>query len=77
MNKQALPYSCNIFRKPKQGRIRNSNNLEIPLLKSKSEQRTFEYRGVKIWNSQNDELKVQISLTTIKQKFQEGPNCLA
>ena len=60
------------FQKKKYCRTRNSNNLEIPLFKSKSGQRTFEYRGVKIWNNLNNELKSEISLTTFKHNVKKA-----
>ena len=72
MNKQAPSYLCDKFQKKKYCRTRNSNNLEIPLFKSKSGQRTFEYRGVKIWNNLNNELKSEISLTTFKHNVKKA-----
>lgn len=70
-NKLAPPYLCNKFKKRKYGRTRNSNNLEIPFFKSKSGQRTFEYRGVKIWNSLNEDLKQEMSLSAFKHNLKK------
>ena len=67
MDKQAPPYLWDKFQKQKYGRTRNSNNLELPLLKFKSGQ----YRGVKIWNSVNDEVKAKMSLIIFKHNLKK------
>lgn len=50
---------------------RNHNLLDIPLYKTATGQRTFNYRGVKIWNDLDDKLKNITSITTFKKDLRE------
>jgi hypothetical protein len=48
---------------------RNNNQLDIPLFRTASGQRTFYYRAVKIWNSLENELREIQSLSLFKRKL--------
>jgi hypothetical protein len=48
---------------------RNNNQLDIPLFRTVSGQRTFYYRAVKIWNSLENELREIQSLRLFKRKL--------
>jgi hypothetical protein len=60
LNKLAPPYLCDKFVKRSElhsRQTRNNNQLDIPLFRTASGQRTFYYRAVKIWNSLENELR--------------------
>lgn len=48
---------------------RNSQKLQIPLLKTATGQRTFYYRTVKIWNALDPSLKLSRTLQEFKRKL--------
>ena len=48
---------------------RNSQKLQIPLLKSATGQRSFYYRTVKIWNTLDPSLKLSKTLQEFKRKL--------
>ena len=71
----APSYLCDKFKKRSdihQRSTRNSNLLQIPVFKSASGQRTFYYRGVKIWNDLDDVLKNEPSLIGFKTKLKKS-----
>ena len=72
LNKLALPYLCDKFVKRSElhsRQTRNNNQLDIPLLRTASGQRTFYCRAVKIWNSLENELREIQSLRLFNRKL--------
>jgi hypothetical protein len=66
------PYLCDKFVKRSElhsRQTRNNNQLDIPLFRTASGQRTFYYRAVKIWNSLENELREIQSLKRFKRKL--------
>ena len=54
------------------GRIRHGDsNLDLPLLKTTTEQITFTYRIASIWNNLSENLKQSASLNIFKQRLRE------
>ena len=52
--------------------LRNADvNLRLPLLKSAGGQRCFSYRGAKLWNSLDSEVKKSSTLRTFKKELQK------
>ena len=50
---------------------RNHDLLDIPLYRTAAGQRTFNYRGAKIWNDLDDKLKNITSITIFKKELRE------
>jgi hypothetical protein len=50
---------------------RNHDLLDIPLYRTAAGQRTFNYRGGKIWNDLDDKLKNITSITIFKKELRE------
>jgi hypothetical protein len=48
---------------------RNVNDLHLPLCRLVTEQRTFDFRGAKMWNSLPPEIKSEQSLKSFKYKL--------
>ena len=72
LNKLAPPYLCDKFVKRSElysRQTRNNNQLDIPLFRTASGQRTFYYRAVKIWNSLENELREIQSIRLFKRKL--------
>ena len=52
--------------------LRNADvNLRLPLLKSAGGQRCFSYRGAKLWNSIDTEVKKSSTLRAFKKELQK------
>jgi hypothetical protein len=49
---------------------RNSQNIDIPLFKSKT-QRTFNYQAVSLWNLLNNDLKLCTSISGFKRSLKK------
>ena len=49
---------------------RNMDELQIPLFKTAAGQRTFKYRGAKIWNNLNPILKQEPNIKNFKQRLE-------
>ena len=70
----ALEYSCNksIFRSNVSGRAtRGSQQLNIPLFKTKTRQRSFSYRIVNVWNNLPSEIKLSQCLNSFKRNLRK------
>ena len=62
-----VPQSSNCNRASIHGRkTRNCDQLQIPLYTSAAGQRSFKFRGAKIWNSLDTDLKEHKSLKNFK-----------
>ena len=48
---------------------RSNEDLDIPKFRTCSGQRTFKYRGAKLWNELDKETKLLINLTMFKIKL--------
>ena len=60
MSGLAPPYLCELFNKrvdPHDRVTRHRELLHIPLCKTLSGQRSFQFRAVRLWNSLDNELK--------------------
>ena len=73
LNSIALQYLGELFSKCSESSNRNlhstETNLQIPLLRARTGQKAFSYRGAKLWNDQNKETKLAPSMATF-----ENPN---
>ena len=65
------PNTCEICSKcsDSNGRVLRSTDtdLKLPLLKTSAGQKSFSYRGARLWNSLNRETKVSPSLNAFKR----------
>ena len=69
MYNQAPSYLSQMFTKRNQildRENRNQNELDIPKYRTATGQRTFKYRGTKIWNALDEELKSTANLKLFK-----------
>ena len=74
-NNLAPPYLCDRFVKHTEVHQRASRNrgmLQIPHSRTSTGQRSFLYKGVKIWNELDRALKHIPSLRVFKSKLREG-----
>ena len=74
MTGMAPEYLCNkfIFRGNVSGRVtRSSQNLNIPLFKTKTGQRSYSYRIVNIWNNLPSEIKLSKCLNNFKHNLRK------
>ena len=72
MYNQALSYLSQMFTKRNQildRENRNQNELDIPKYRTATGQRTFKYRGTKIWNALDEQLKSTANLKLLKLKL--------
>ena len=72
MYNQAPSYLSQMFTKRNQihdRETRNQNELDIPKYRTATGQRTFKYRGTKIWNALDEELKSTANLKHFKFKL--------
>ena len=72
INDLAPPYLCSKFKKRSaihHQSTPNSDTLNIPLFRTTSGQRSFSYRGVKIWNNLDKELREITSLHHFKRRL--------
>ena len=71
INNLAPPYLCNKFSKRSnihECNTRNRELLQIPIYNTTTGQRTFHYRGVKLWNDLDNNTKQMPSLRSFKNK---------
>ena len=74
-NNLAPPYLCDRFVKRTevhQRATRNRGMLQTPHSRTSTGQRSFHYRGVKIWNKLDSALKHIPSLCVFKSRLREG-----
>ena len=79
LNRLAPDYLCEKFyfrSKVHNRNTRNCNQLNIPKYRSTTGQRTFTYRGVKVWNERGNSIKYEIDSfkqfkTNLKAEFLE------
>ena len=72
MYNQAPSYLSQMFTKRNQihdRETRNQNELDLPKYRTATGQRTFKYRGTKIWNALDEELKSTANLKHFKFKL--------
>lgn len=72
INGQAPPYLCDKFKQRDQVHnhsTRNNENLDIPKFRTSTGQRTFKYRGTKIWNDLDKEIKSIRNFYSFKTKI--------
>ena len=70
----APPYLCNKFSKRSDLHERHTRNRElfqIPIYNTTIGQRTFNYRGAKIWNSLDNDIKLVPPLKSFKNKLKK------
>ena len=70
INDLAPPHLCSKFKKRSaihHQSTRSSDTLNIPLFRTTSGQRSFSYRGAKIWNNLDEELREITSLHHFKE----------
>ena len=75
INNQAPSYLCEKFTRRNQihdRTTRNQNELDIPKYRTTTGQRTFKYRGTKIWNTLDEDLKSIENLNHFKHKLKTG-----
>ena len=73
MNDSAPQYLTKKFKKRSHihtRNTRNANNIQLPLYKTAAGQRTFTYRGAKIWNGIRPDIKNN-TLRKFKQSLKE------
>ena len=72
-NALAPDYLGSIFQKVSEAtdrQLRNSKtSLRVPLLKTSTGQKSFAYRGAKLWNALDSGVKASSSLYTFRSKF--------
>ena len=74
-NNLVPPYLCDSFVKcmeVHQRTTRNRGMLQIPHSRTSTGQRSFHYRGVKIWNELDSALKHIPSLVFFKSRLRDG-----
>ena len=72
INGQAPSYLCDKFKQRNQIHNRNTRGneeLDIPKFRTSTGQRTFKYRGTKLWNELNKETKLINNLASFKIKL--------
>ena len=72
MYNQAPSYLSQMFTKRNEildRENRNQNELDIPKYRTATGQRTFKYRGTKIWNALDEQLKSTANLKLLKLKL--------
>ena len=52
--------------------IRNMNELDTPVFKTKSEQGTFKFRATKLWNDLDDKIKDISNFITFKKQLKQN-----
>ena len=74
INNLAPPYLCNKFSKRSNVHECNTHNqelLQIPIYNTTTGQRTFHYRGAKLWNDLDNNTKQMPSLRRFKNKLKK------
>ena len=73
INNLAPPYLCNKFSMYvlHECNTRNRELLQIPMYNTTTGQRTFHYRGVKLWNDLDNNTKQMPSLRGFKNKLKK------
>ncbi len=74
INNLAPPYLCDKFSKRSYVHECNTRNLEllqIPMYNTTTGQRTFHYRGAKLWNDLENNTKQMPSLRGFKNKLKK------
>ena len=74
INNLAPPYLCNKFSKRSnihECNTRNRELLQIPIYNTATGQRTFHYRGAKLWNDLDNNTKQMPSLRSFKNKLKK------
>ncbi len=74
INNLAPPYLCDKFSKRSNVHERNTRNrelLQIPMYNTTTGQRTFHYRGAKLWNDLDNNTKQMPSLRGFKNKLKK------
>ena len=69
---QVPSYLCDKFKERNQIRNRNTRSneeLDIPKFRTSTDQRTFQYRGTKLWNELNKGTKLINNLASFKIKL--------
>ena len=72
MYNQVPSYLCEMFTKRNQihdRETRNQNELDIPKYRTATGYRTFKYRGTKIWDVLDEQLKLTANLKHFKSKL--------
>ena len=81
LNELAPEYMRNLFTRcsDSNGRVLRSTDtdLKVPLLKTSAGQKSFSYRGGRLWNSLNRETKVAPSLSAFKRLSKDDINTLS
>ena len=70
INNKAPPYMSEMFTRNSQDatrQLRNTNtDLRLPKIRTCNGQKSFSFRGAKLWNSLNNEAKLATSLNRLK-----------
>ena len=70
VNHDAPHYLCKRFeRKETRYNMRNSDNLKLVKVNTEYKKRSLSYRGAKLWNSLDDNIKSAIDLKYFKQRY--------